>query len=871
MHGKEEGVIQPPGNSVAAPRPASMSPVILPREYRAPHHAVQSLQHQAQMPANVDTAAAGNGLPFQQFPAYHTQWQAMHSYLRSNKIEHRPHLPASSGISRPPSATSATALSTGAARQPPQSTIYIGDCNTNLNIHIPQPEPGVSVAQPSTVAEYLSITGNNGMRNAGHTYIPRYQCNPILFHQKHQHMLHRQHRVREYQQHQLQQQRQQPLPPLPVPMPLQQQQPQQQQLRQQYAQRPPPLPRAPFLPSRPPLPSSFLNDVSLAGHPQVNNTHGIAPRPQLPRPTQRSVFIAAPSVPSPPPPAPIYIPDAHPSSAVRLAAGAAAAGAAPDLLFSHLGDGLYPNFEDMGLLPNAPLELTDALSFDEYSPSHIVAANQNIFSLQAEQAQHAQQQVMESIRNLPIPMEIEQQINAGAVAGMTVPTADGAGGGGGVPTAAVEAPSTAFFLVSEEEIHDIVTADEASRQKKLQRDKERHRREQQTENKRKQRQRYKDEEEAGRNAVIQALEAAQNELANLRLSNARLILSSGVNESLMLVRNAMLNVFHLEEEKEEEGKSDFAREEQVRDRLLGPSAVPTPEIVATKEVNGVGNPSSNAFATVIAEEKEKENNTQNPSSPLPPPPRVPSPLPQSHQPDSQQLNTFEIAESLAHIEIDACLSYTRQFLIDVKLSVEEAFDDNLPPELVASIENSIKKGRSVYKRVLEERKDIYYAHVCRLSENAIVGAAKTKEAAALLLKRGISTAQLLELRETVRKFQDADTFARNNLVTLKMAVNPLLQTLENTINTAAAGGVCHAIQARHNVEVTSCVQKWEHFSSMRQNFMVRLEEIFFQIMGPFNYAIVLYKSNPCFPNWGRVIEDIVTMAVQRKLIPAPER
>jgi len=40
-----------------------------------------------------------------------------------------------------------------------------------------------------------------------------------------------------------------------------------------------------------------------------------------------------------------------------------------------------------------------------------------------------------------------------------------------------------------------------------------------------------------------------------------------------------------------------------------------------------------------------------------------------------------------------------------------------------------------------------------------------------------------------------------------------------------------------------------------------------QIMGPFNYAIVLSKTNPYFPNWGRVVEDIVTMAVHRKLIP----
>jgi hypothetical protein len=45
--------------------------------------------------------------------------------------------------------------------------------------------------------------------------------------------------------------------------------------------------------------------------------------------------------------------------------------------------------------------------------------------------------------------------------------------------------------------------------------------------------------------------------------------------------------------------------------------------------------------------------------------------------------------------------------------------------------------------------------------------------------------------------------------------------------------------------------------------------LFLQIMGPFNYAIVLSKSSPCFPNWGRVIEDIVTMAVHRKLIPYP--
>jgi hypothetical protein len=814
MNGKEEGITQPRYDILAAPRSVTISSLVLPMEYRAPQHALHSLQRQAQMPANV--TAAGNGLPFQQYPAYHTHWQAKQNYLHGSQTGHGPQLAFPSGISRPPSATASTVPSTATARQPPQSGNYVGNNNANLNVSASQPQSGVSVPKPSNVAEFLSFTGNNGMRNGHTACIPKMPTNPINFHRQDQQILQRQQQlVREYQQQQLQQQRKQPLPPRPPE--------QQQLLGQQHVQRPPPVPHAPSLPSRPLPPSPFLNIFSPARHPQLNNNNNlnVAPRPPLPQPTQTPVFIALPSAPSPPPPVLNSLPDAHPTSAVDLAA-------VPDLPFPQLDEaGLYPSFEDIELPFNVPLELTDARFYEEYPRrSHIVAATQNVSPLQAEQAQHMQQQVMESVRNLPIPMEIQQEIHAGTGigAGMAVPTT--AGGGAAVPIAAVEAPSAAVVQVSEEEVHVGLAAKEAD-ELKIQGEKRKLRRERQTENKRRQRQRYKDEEEAKRNAIIRALEAAENELANLKLNNARLILSTFESAKVMHVRNAMLKVFYLEGKGEEE-KSAFAREEQVKERLLGSSAVLTPEIVAVKEIKRVGDPSSTVTATaaVAAEEKEKakEEQQQRPSSPSSPSPVVPPP----QQPDQQQLYTFEIAESLAHTEIDACLSYTRQFLIDVKLSVEEAFDDNFPPELVALIENRVKKGRSVYKRVLEERKDVYYAHVCRLSENAIVGAAKTKEAAALLLNRGISTAQLLKLEETLRRFHSDDRFARTKLVESQKTVNRLLETLGSTINTAA-GGVCHALQAGHNVEVTTCVQKWEHFSSMRQNFMVRLEEKFFQV------------------------------------------
>jgi len=826
MYGKEQGIVQPPDDSLAAPRHVNISPVILPMEYRTPQHAVQSLQHQTQMPANV----TANGLPSRHFPAYHTQWQAKQTYLQSNQTGHGPPLASPSGLSRPPRATAATVPFVSTARLPPQSAIHVGDNNISLNVPTSQPDPGISVAQPRTVAEFLSLNRNNASRPAGHTAsIPNMQNNPINSHQQDQQILQRQQLVREYQQQQLQQQQKQPLPPQ------QQQQPPQQQLRQEYMKRPQPIPHAPSFPSRPPPPLPFLNDVPPAGHPQLNKNHGIAPqlnnnnnhdiapRLQLPQPVQRPVFTAAPIAPSPPPMVQNHLPETHPTGAVDLVA----ATAAPDFLLPDLDvAGLTPSFEDIELPLDVPLELTDALPSEEFPHSHIVGANQHIGSLQAEQAQHMQQEVMESIRNLPIPMEIQQQINAGAGAVVALPTA--ADKDAALPMAADEAPRAAIGQVSEEERDASLTSEEA-RQQKLRKEKQRHRREQQTENKRKQRQRYKDEEEAGWNAVVQALEAAQNELAHLRLNSTRLTLSIALNARVMVVRNAMLKVFYLEEKK---GIRGFAREDQVREKLLGSSVVPTPEIVAVKEIHPIAEPSDTVTATAVAaEEKGKEDKQERPSSPPSPSPMVPPQSTPLQLPNPQQLNTFEIAESLAHTEIDACLSYTRQFLIDVKLSVEEAFDENLPPELVASIENSVKKGRSVYKRVLEERKDIYYSHVCRLSENAIMGAAKTKEAAALLLNRGISTAQLLKLKDMFRNFQDDDTLARDKLVQSQMEVNQLLKTLGNTMNIAssAAGGVCHAIQAGHHVEVTACVQKWEHFSNMRQNFMVQLEELFFQV------------------------------------------
>lgn len=211
------------------------------------------------------------------------------------------------------------------------------------------------------------------------------------------------------------------------------------------------------------------------------------------------------------------------------------------------------------------------------------------------------------------------------------------------------------------------------------------------------------------------------------------------------------------------------------------------------------------------------------------PPQVPTPCPLLRQIDpQQQLNTFEIAESLAHTDIDTCIDYTRQFLVDITCLVEEALDEKLPPELVASIEGNVVNSRAVYKRVLELNKEIYYAHVHRLSDNAIVSAAKSKKAAAMLLDlNSVSKEQLRKLRHVEREFAVADIDARNALQAAQIEVNQLLQV--NCSEVSTARGACHSVQAAKSAEVATCIEKWERFFGIRQNFIVQLEEIFFEV------------------------------------------
>jgi hypothetical protein len=897
MHGEEEGAIRPAGNNVTAPQPGNLPPIIFPNAYRPPQHAA-SLQT-SQLGVNAHPAAAHhfNG---QQVPAYQTQPQQMQFYAQPINNGRAFQLMPLTGTSRPPNSSAVPAPVTAPQANPSRSSNFNGNNYSNHRFPSVRSSNGVSVAQPSTVTEFLSNIGNNynamryaaNLRTHGMSSAPRVHSTPTMpYTWDHQHGMYRQHPV------------QFPLPfpppPLPPPPPPQTM-PTQQQLRELLgAQRPPgSATNAPSLSHRSTPPSPFLDSVPLSSAPSV-------PEPQVVPQQQEAALestdhrpdVAAPPAPLPP------LSDFTPDPAGDLLPDMFTAVAA-DLLPQNLLEGDFPNFNEPGFLANMPFDFPEATTV--LDDSHIEVA-EHIRHQQVQYTQHAQQKFMESIRNLPIPMEIQREIDAGAGAGA------GAGGGAGAQQFSVGVPvadaplATASGLVTDEEAKA-----EEERQMQLIKERERLRREQNTENKRKQRQLKREVEEAERNALMQELEKVENEIQDLKLDNARLILSIIKGVRVRVVREAMLQVFKnlncptgsAEEKQQQQQQQGLETAPEERSTGIDGMDDGIHDNAAQQNVNQVTNPLG---ITAPAAEETREQ-VHRPASP---PPTVPTPSPPHQQlSDSLHLDTFEIAGSLAHTDVDACLSYTRQFLIDIKLSVEEALDDNLPLELVESIENSIHKGRAVYKRVLEENKRVYYSHVCHLSENAIAVAAKSKEAAEVLMERGVSNAKLIYLFEALKEFKATDKVARESLINSKGRVHRLIDAVDAAAalftSVGSGGGVSHKLSAFNNVKVNDCVQNWERFSSTRMNLIVEAEEKFFevrfdvyfvqflwrsskvtfqlplalgnsnfnlfyffsiilQIMGAFNYALVISISAPHFPNWGKVIEEVVAIGQQRNL------
>lgn len=269
-----------------------------------------------------------------------------------------------------------------------------------------------------------------------------------------------------HQQQRQQQPRSMPLPPPPLPPPPQQQQ-QQQVIRQHFAMQRPP---------RPPPPSPFLNAFPQPLNPLfIQNTYAataaVAASPvlvpqnsplQVPQqPLHVHVTTSAASTPAP-----------TPANASNLAAAVAA-----DLFPSPQAAVLAPPYQNMGMLLNANSGIANGIPLD-------------IRPLQRQQQEYVQQQLMDNVRQLPIPVEIQQQIHGHA--------AD-------APPTVIEMPNDIVFndamdmeglLAAEQEQQAEVqraTERAAAEEEARQEARRLHRKVQNTENKRKSRQRSKEE------------------------------------------------------------------------------------------------------------------------------------------------------------------------------------------------------------------------------------------------------------------------------------------------------------------------------------------------------------------------------------------
>jgi hypothetical protein len=840
MHGKEKDVAQPPAKAGVASNPISITPIASQNNahLQPPQHALPRMQSQTQVPAAIP--GRGNGQPrmhAQQNPVSLPQWQSMQQYLQNAQMGYYSQPVPPLANFRPPSAT---APATAAPRNPPHSSVLIGNRTNNPDVPIYGTQHGVSVAQPSTVAEYLSLTGNRT-----HSVPFNHRTHSARPEQHHLQQMYREMYARQlqgiaiHQQQQRQQQQQHPqlvlplIPPPPLPPP-----PPELLGTQFFMQRPPPS--APQLHELPRLPP--LLPLSNALHPLIhsrfhsgnnniiNNNTTVAAAPPVfvpqnnPLQFNTNTNIAAPvfvpqnnplQVPQEPEPvAPTTVAPTAPRPPVH--------GSAPDTarnvpVINVVAADVFPLINpvggggdsDAGLL--LPPDLQDPLSLEAHS-KHMVYVHDYLLHLQDQHADYEQQKLLEGMRSLPIPDEIQKQINSSAAAATAalIPI-------GGVPGVAFQ--DQVDVSMEEEEDDALVQTQNAAEKARKEQLKQERRKEQNASNKRKQRQRLREEEEAEWYVLEQAYRKTKDELLYLNKDNCRLIVAIIVRVRVLVVRDAMLGVFH----------PLLSARKLLQPQIESASIVEaSPPIVETNPPgiecdNLVQNTTNAADPLLIINPLAAARDGSPPPTTIP----TPSPLAEQQLDLNQQVSVFEINKSLAHVDPEACISYTRQLLVDIAHQVAVAFEDKLPAELVALIENSVIESREVYKRVLEENKDIYYAHISQLTGNAIVAATKSKKAAAIVLDQGVTKIQLLELRKAEREFTTTDADARSRLHAAQLEIHQLLQRMDRAM--ASVAGPSHSALPKNNAEVAACVDKWERFSHIRQNLIVQLEESFFEV------------------------------------------